>query len=232
MKPILSPAKAGSTNFLETVPRAALRFTSFRYACPGLNSAAGDAGLLIGSRPGLFRLAAISLTLIFFSGCTKQPGNQSSQNSGPVTEIKSSRDVVKVSAANVSIPAGGSAESTVTLSISPGYHVNANPATFSYLIATEVTHTTDPDDPFTTGKAVYPRPVQKKFQFADEPLAVYEGTVIITLPLHLAGVGKSYVTLTKGAKTSVPVDVRIQACNLEECFPPDTLHTTIAVEVK
>jgi hypothetical protein len=42
----LSPAKAGSEIFLATVPRAALRSTSFRFACPGLNSAAGYAGSL------------------------------------------------------------------------------------------------------------------------------------------------------------------------------------------
>ncbi len=40
----LSPAKAGSGIILAAVPRAALRFTSFRFACPGLNSVAGYAG--------------------------------------------------------------------------------------------------------------------------------------------------------------------------------------------
>ena len=47
---ILSPAKAGSDFLFGQVPRAALRFTSFRYACPGLNSAAGYAGSLSGHR--------------------------------------------------------------------------------------------------------------------------------------------------------------------------------------
>ena len=42
----LSPAKAGSGILSGEVPRAALRFTSFRFACPGLNSAAGYAGSL------------------------------------------------------------------------------------------------------------------------------------------------------------------------------------------
>ncbi len=42
----LSPAKAGSGILFATVPRAALRSTSFRYAGPGLNSAAGCAGSL------------------------------------------------------------------------------------------------------------------------------------------------------------------------------------------
>ena len=42
----LSPAKAGSRILFGEVPRAALRFTSFRFACPGPNSAAGYAGSL------------------------------------------------------------------------------------------------------------------------------------------------------------------------------------------
>src|SRR6267143_2867190 len=42
----LSPAKAGLGVLFCQVPRAALRFTSFRFACPGLNSAAGYAGSL------------------------------------------------------------------------------------------------------------------------------------------------------------------------------------------
>ncbi|HMJ26649.1 MAG TPA: hypothetical protein VK475_12500 [Pyrinomonadaceae bacterium] len=40
----LSPAKAGLGIFFGTIPGAALRFTSFRFAYPGLNSAAGYAG--------------------------------------------------------------------------------------------------------------------------------------------------------------------------------------------
>jgi len=42
----LSPAKAGSRITFWRVPRVALRFTSFRSAYPGLNSAAGYAGSL------------------------------------------------------------------------------------------------------------------------------------------------------------------------------------------
>jgi hypothetical protein len=56
----LSPAKAGWEVFFGRVPRAALRFTSFRFACPGLNSAAGYAG-------------SLSLILLLFSiACSKK----------------------------------------------------------------------------------------------------------------------------------------------------------------
>jgi thioredoxin:protein disulfide reductase len=137
--------------------------------------------------------------------------------------ISSSASVVRVRAADVSIPAGGNADATVTLSISPGYHVNANPATFSYLIPTAV----DPGkaEGVIAGKPIYPVAQKKKFQFADEPLAVYEGEVQIRLPLRVeANAGK-------GAR-SLLVDVRVQACDSEKCYAPDTLKTMIVVDVK
>ena len=111
----------------------------------------------------------------------------------------------------------------MTLSISPGYHVNANPATFSYLIPTAV----NPGKAagVIAGKPIYPSAQKKKFQFAEEPLAVYEGEVQIKLPLRVEA------NATKGAR-SLPIEVRVQACDSEKCYAPDTLKTTVAVDVK
>jgi hypothetical protein len=108
------------------------------------------------------------------------------------------------------------------LSISPGYHVNANPATFPYLIATQVTP--GAVEGITSDKPVYPPAEKKKFAFAEEPLAVYEGQAQIKLPLRADAKSKGPVT--------VPIDVRVQACDQEKCFPPDTLHLTIPADVK
>ena len=137
--------------------------------------------------------------------------------------VRSSADVVKVRATATSIPAGGSNDAIVILSISPGFHVNANPATFSYLIATEVT--SGGTQGISTGKSVYPVPEKKKFQFAEEPLAVYEGEAPIRVPL------RAEANAAKGAR-SLPINVRVQACDQEKCFAPDTMHATIPVEVK
>jgi hypothetical protein len=111
----------------------------------------------------------------------------------------------------------------VTLSISPGYHVNANPATFPYLIPTAV----DPGkvEGIIAGKPIYPVAQKEKFQFADQPLAVYEGEVQIRLPL------RGEVNAGKGAR-SLLVDVRVQACDREKCYAPDTLKTMIVADVK
>jgi DsbC/DsbD-like thiol-disulfide interchange protein len=175
---------------------------------------------------------AVLCVLVGFtlSGCkdiheTIHPGTDSANpSSSPAqTSISSSASVVKVRTADISIPAGGNADATVTLSISPGYHVNANPATFSYLIPTAVNP--GKAEGVIAGKPIYPIAQKKKFQFAEEPLAVYEGEVQIRLPLRLeANAGK--------ASRSLPIDVRVQACDSEKCYAPDTLKTTIAVAVK
>ena len=160
------------------------------------------------------------ITLLLLAGCNKPAQTDSS---APPPNVRSSADVVKVSAASTTITGGGSAEATITLSITHGYHVNANPATYNYLIATELTSGTA--EGLTAGKAIYPAGMKQKFQFADDPLAVYEGETQIKLPLSSAA------SAAKGPR-SIPLTVRVQACDQEKCFPPDTLRTTASVEIK
>jgi DsbC/DsbD-like thiol-disulfide interchange protein len=131
--------------------------------------------------------------------------------------------VVKVSSAVGEITAGKSGEAKVVLSISPGYHVNANPATFPYLIATAVT--AGQSKGVTIGKPVYPAPVLKKFSFEKQQLSVYEGTATINLPLQAAG------DVEKGPR-SIPLTVRIQACDDAACYAPANLQSALAVTVK
>jgi hypothetical protein len=174
-----------------------------------------------------FPLVLCLLTAFFPAACTN--GIHSKTDGGPVpasptpAEISSSAKVVKVTPSPVSILQNGSTDAVVTLSISPGFHVNANPATFSYLIATEVTP--GQVEGITVGPPVYPGAVKKKFKFAEQPLAVYEGEILIKLPLRAEKNAPS-------GPRSLPVAVRVQACDEEQCFPPATVNATIAVEVK
>jgi hypothetical protein len=139
---------------------------------------------------------------------------------------------VKLSSSPVSIPANGSAEAVVTLSISPGYHINANPASFSYLIATEVQHISDPDGGIGMGKPIYPIGDHKKFAFAEQPLAVYEGEVRIRLPLSVGSAAHALGSLPKGWQGLFPIGVKVQACDNEKCFAPDTIESSIPIAIK
>lgn len=181
-------------------------------------------------------LLIISAFVCVLSGC-----NRGSETSGSPTspaspaEVSSSAQVVKVEPVPVQINEGGSADATVKLTISAGYHVNGNPATFPYLIPTEVAPAPDPDG-FCAhpGKPIYPPAAKAKFDFAEEPLAVYEGTIVVKLPLRLPKSGEKgcYIYPAKGARDSLPIKVTIQACDHEKCFPPATVDAAIPVEVK
>src|SRR5258708_20971499 len=177
MNPILSPAKAGSTNFLETVPRAALRFTSFRCNCPGLNSAAGDAGWLNDSHLKLISFSVILVILAFLTSCNRTASESGAPALTPSPQpVSSSLDVVKIETDSVAIAVGGNANGKVVLAITPGFHINANPATFPYLISTTL-EVGNGYGMITAGKPVYPAAQTREFQFAEKPLAVYQGEV-------------------------------------------------------
>jgi uncharacterized protein len=165
---------------------------------------------------------AVPILLAGVAACSQQPTSQPAPSTPVPDNVRSSKDVVKASAAQVSIPTGGNGEAIVTLSILPGYHVNANPATFPYLIATQVTAGTA--EGISADKPLYPSAEKKKFAFAEELLAVYEGEAQIKLPVRADAKAKGPI--------SIPIDVRVQACDQEKCFPPDTLHLAVAAEVR
>lgn len=92
----------------------------------------------------------------------------------------------------------------VHLRIDEGWHVNANPASTAFLVATAV-------EAVGEGASVTARyPKGESFQpaFADSPIQVYEGAVEIP------------VSLADGANRSPRLAVRFQACNDRQCLPP------------
>ena len=158
---------------------------------------------------------ALLCLLFIFSGCRKQGAPVA-----PVApkEIASSDQVVK--AFSHFIPSA-SPPASIELVISPGFHINANPATFPYLIATEV-QPGQADGITVVGKLAYPLPKMETFAFADQPLAVYEGNVTIPIPLA-ADAG------ARGQRT-LPFKIRVQACDSQQCYPPATLDASLPID--
>src|SRR6185295_3370825 len=78
--------------------------------------------------------------LLCFTGCSrsKSPTSESRVATSQPGQPRHSVDVVKATAKDVTIKAGGDGDAIVQLTIQNGYHVNANPPTFSYLKATEL----------------------------------------------------------------------------------------------
>jgi hypothetical protein len=170
-------------------------------------------------------LSACSGTETAKPGATSSNAPSASDNSTPgeTTAKAPPADVVRAQPANVEIKAGGSTEASIKLTIAGGYHINANPPSFSYLKATELN--VEPTGGITPGKPIYPASITRKFGFSKDPLAVYEGETEIKLPLSVAA------DAPKGAQT-LKGKLRVQACDEEACYPPRTIETSIPVTVR
>ncbi|HAF12852.1 MAG TPA: hypothetical protein DHU55_13920 [Blastocatellia bacterium] len=176
------------------------------------------------------RIVLVTLLCFVFplAGCTKPAGTPSpAPGASPAnpTEGKhvASVDVVKATAAPTEISPGSSAEAIIHLTIQHGYHINANPPTYSYLKATELEIPTG--DGVTAGLISYPAPLQRKFAFAEKPLAVYEGET--ELRAHLKA-----DKAAKQGEQSISAKLRIQACDEQVCYPPGILEVAIPVSIK
>jgi thiol:disulfide interchange protein DsbD len=96
-----------------------------------------------------------------------------------------------------------------TATIESGWHVNAHQPRDKFLIPT--TLEVAPPAGVTVGAIEYPKPVERKLAFSDDPLLLYEGTIELRAPLTGEGGGRFEANL------------RYQACDDTRCLPPKTL---------
>lgn len=164
-------------------------------------------------------LSACSRSATGPANTTTPPPADSPAKVSQVTSV----NFVKASAAEAQVSAGSSGEVIVRLAVQDGYHVNANPPTYPYLKATELT--VQAADGLSVGFVTYPTAITKKFSFAQKPLAVYEGEVPIKVMLKAAAAS------TKGSHT-LAARLNVQACDDQVCYPPGRLDISIPVAVK
>jgi thiol:disulfide interchange protein DsbD len=156
--------------------------------------------------------------------CAKAPPNNPAETNANEPPSINSVDVVKASPQEVTIAAGESGEVVVRLQITGGYHVNANPPTFSYLKATQLEIT--PADGIAVEFITYPDALTKKFSFSPEkPLAVYEGET--TLKARLKADKAS-----KPGTHNLSAKLRVQACDDKVCYAPGAIDLVVPVNIK
>jgi hypothetical protein len=106
---------------------------------------------------------------------------------------------------------GAASKATLVVEMATGahWHVNSHTPSEPYLIPTSVALTASRG---TLSAVRYPKDVERRFEFADKPLRVYEGTVRFEADLELPA----------GAAGDVRVagDLSYQACNERQCFAP------------
>jgi Disulphide bond corrector protein DsbC len=144
----------------------------------------------------------------------------------PVTtsQVPSGREVVKPEVYLSMEPAGrgSSFQIGVVMNIRPGFHVNAREKSEEYLIATDLK--AQLPSGFSGGEVVYPKGKLETFTFSKKPLNVYQGTVVLRLPLN------ALATAPLGQQ-HIPLKLRYQACSTELCLPPTTLALDAVVNI-
>ena len=160
------------------------------------------------------------LVLCFLvAACAKSPATTDSSELPRIA----SADVVKAAPEEATLTRGESGDLLIPITITQGYHVNANPPSFPYLKATEL------ELPGAEGISVefitYPDAQIKSFSFAEKPLAVYEGEILVKARLKA---DKS----AQPGKHNLSARLRVQACDDKVCYAPGVLDLTIPVNIK
>jgi hypothetical protein len=140
------------------------------------------------------------------------------------SQVPSGKDVVKPEVYASLEPAGRGSpfQIAVVMKIRPGFHVNAREKSEEYLIATDLK--AELPSGFSGGEVVYPKGKLETFTFSKKPLNVYQGTVILRLPV------KALANAPLGDQ-HIPLKLRYQACSTELCLPPVTIPLDAAVNI-
>lgn len=129
---------------------------------------------------------------------------------------------VSGSLGNGTVAKGRSVRGQVILTIPGGLHVNSSRPASEYAIPTSV-RLSAPGA--RVGRVAYPRGRDRKFQFSEELINVYEGRVAfpftLTVPANF-----------RGNTVRVNASVRYQACTDEVCYPPKTKQIILTARVR
>jgi thiol:disulfide interchange protein DsbD len=117
---------------------------------------------------------------------------------------------------------GSTFKIALQLNMSEGWHVNSHTPTFDYLIGTSFE--VQSREGIILADVQYPKGKLVSLSFADQPLDVYEGTVIIFASLKISNKLKQGIDTVKGSVT-------LQACNNQLCLAPSTIDVTIPVQI-
>ncbi len=135
----------------------------------------------------------------------------------------SGAQTVSGSLSDGTIERGEAARGRIVLSIPGGLHVNSNRPASEYAIAT-VVNVRGPRG-VRISRVTYPRGKNRKFQFSENLINVYEGRVnfpfTVTVPASF-----------RGKTVRLNASVRYQACTDEVCYPPRTKNVVISAAVK
>ncbi|NKB88916.1 MAG: hypothetical protein GKS06_11920 [Acidobacteria bacterium] len=116
---------------------------------------------------------------------------------------------------------GAEVRAAVAVKVGRGFHVNANPASEDFLIATEVGVTAPGIE---VVDVFYPPPIEQTFGFWPESLKVWEGDVVVGVVLRVTDAAAA-------GDANLDFVVAYQACNDEACFAPAEATATVPTSI-
>ena len=128
---------------------------------------------------------------------------------------------VSGSIAGGTVTKGKAAKATVVLSLPSGLHANSNRPGSEYAIPTTVRASATG---VKIGAVSYPRGHNRKFEFSENTLNVYEGRPTF-------GFNVTVPPTFRGKTVRVNVTVKYQACTNEVCYPPKSKQVTLTAKV-
>jgi suppressor for copper-sensitivity B len=129
---------------------------------------------------------------------------------------------VELFADHTSYAPGSPARIAARVTIDPGWHVNSHTPTFQWLIPTELR--LELPEGWTAARIHYPPQKLKTFAFEDEPLAVYDGQVVILADLVIPeSVAQDQVRVTG--------DLSFQSCDNKQCLPPTKVSADLTLPI-
>lgn len=123
---------------------------------------------------------------------------------------------------NVAVRPGESVEARISVRVSEGYHVQANPASADYLVATRLKLKSLPG--IIIRKVTYPPGRPYRLEGTDDDLQTYEGSFDIIVSLTVSGSARS-------GRRTLAGQLEYQACNSKTCLFPASVPVTIPLVV-
>ena len=131
-------------------------------------------------------------------------------------------------ASPAAVARGGKGVLTVTVSVAPQFHINANKPNDKDLIPTVVepvlvSRATNPG--VTFGVPRYPAAKAIHVSYEKQPMLVYTGRSVITVPFTVARTARP-------GPVAIGAIVRYQGCNATSCFPPSSAPVRATVTIR
>lgn len=149
----------------------------------------------------MIRFSLLLFILTSFLGC--QENNENTVSDLPRVIVHAPKPVL--------LRKGESTEATLRLEIKKGFHVQANPVPYSYLIPTELT--LGDTEGVSMGLPLYPAGMPYSLYGSPDTLSVYEGVLNIRYTLS------ALPDASTGEYTLEGI-VIYQTCDDRMCFPP------------